>query len=114
MERFRKLNIKCNNINKHLQFSNASGNFSVTKPEESPKFSDLGSVQDLNYIGNYIPSSYSLSDNSLQSPNLIWNKNNKDFSRYNSWAASQACAVRRLNCSGVFLSETQGHSSGGL
>ena len=109
------LTLNVNNINKHLQFSNASGNLSVSDQSDWPKFSDLGSVQDLDYIRNYIPSSYSLSDNSLQSPNLIWNKNNKDFSRYNSWAASQACAVRRLNCSGVFLlSETQGHSSGGF
>ena len=108
------LTLNVNNINKHLQFSNASGNYTVSDQSDWPEFSDLGSVQDLDY-DDYNPSTYSLSDNSLQSPNLIWDKNNKDFSRYNSWAASQACAVRRLNCSGIFLlSETQGHSSGGF
>lgn len=112
------LTLIVNNINKHLQFSNASGNYTVSDQSDWPKFSDLNSLSNtkLDYIGNYNPSSYSLSDNSLQSPNLIWNKDyHIDFSKYNSWAASQACAVRRLNCSGVFLlSETQGHSSGGF
>ena len=112
------LTLNVNNINKYNQFSNASGNLSVTNPKEWPNFSDLNSLSNtsINYSpSDYNPSSYSLSDNSLQSPDLIWHKGDKDISKYNSWAASQACAVRRLNCNGVFLlSEYQGHSSGGF
>lgn len=110
------LTLNVNNINKFKKYSNQKPNGSYVKdnPNSWPTFDEIIDSQNTNY--SFSDNSFILDDERDKQWFAHENKGNpRNIKTYNSWAASQACAIRRLIVKGnITFSETQGDSSGGF